>query len=93
VGAALSCEVLGEGHAGVCVKFDVVGAAAVVLVCSSAPLDRSDWVLIVGHFVVVRVGIIKSVWLRSMHVCRVPVCGDDAYIVNYIYYFRRCECI
>ena len=62
VGAAFSCEVLGEGQSGVRVKFDVMGAAAVALVCSSAPLGRSGWVLIVGHFVVVRVGIIKSVW-------------------------------
>jgi len=37
VGAALSCEVLGEGKMGVCVEFDVVGAAAIALICSSAP--------------------------------------------------------
>ncbi len=35
--AALAREVLGEGQSGVYVKFDVVGAVAVVLVCSSAP--------------------------------------------------------
>ena len=37
VGAAFSCEVLGEGQAGVCVKCDVIGASAVALVGSSAP--------------------------------------------------------
>ena len=37
VGAALSCEVLGEGQSGVCLKFEAVGTAVVALVCSSAP--------------------------------------------------------
>jgi hypothetical protein len=36
VDAALSCEVFGEGQSAVCVKIDIVGAAAVALVCSSA---------------------------------------------------------
>ena len=57
VGVALSCEVLGEGQSGVCVEFDVVGAAAVALVCSSVPCGRSGWASVVGHFVVVSVGI------------------------------------
>ena len=68
VGAALPCEVLGEGQAGVCVKCDVMGASTVALVGSSAPRDRGGWVLIVGHFVAVCVSIIKSVCLRELRV-------------------------
>ena len=37
MGVILSCEVLSEGQSGVCVEVDVVGAAAVALVCLSAP--------------------------------------------------------
>ncbi len=37
MGTSLSCDVLGEGQAGICIKFNVVGAAAVALACSSAP--------------------------------------------------------
>ena len=62
VGEAPACEVLGESQLGACVELDVVCAAAVALVCSSVPCGRSGWVPIVGHFVVVSVGICKSVW-------------------------------
>ena len=58
MGAVLSCEVLGEGQSGVCVELDVVRAAAVVLVGSSAPCGRSGRSLIVFHFVTMLVGII-----------------------------------
>jgi len=60
VGAAFACEVLGEGQSGICVKFDIVGAAAVALLGSSAACGRCGRVLVVGHFVVVLVGIIKK---------------------------------
>ncbi len=59
--AAFTCEVLGEGQSGICVEFDVVGAAAVALVGSSTACSSSGGVLIVGHVVVVFVGIIKDV--------------------------------
>ena len=61
VGAALSCKVLGEGQSGICAEFDIVGAAVVSLVGSSAPCGRSGLVLIVDHFVVLLVGIIRNV--------------------------------
>ena len=60
VGAALSCKALGEGQSGVCVEFDVVGAAAVALIGSSASCGRSGRVLIVGHFIVSLVGMIRN---------------------------------
>ena len=59
--AAFTCEVLGEGQSGICFEFDVVGAAAVSLVGSSTACGGSGGVLIVGHCVVVFVGIIKEV--------------------------------
>ena len=71
VGAALPCEVMGEGQTGACIKCDVIGASAVALVGLSAPRDRSGWVLIVGYFVVVCVSIIKNVYFRGMRVCQV----------------------
>ena len=61
MGVALSCKVLDEGQLGVCVEFDVVGAAAVALVGSSAPCGRSGRKLIVDHFVVLLVGIIRNI--------------------------------
>ena len=60
-GAALPRKVFSECQSGVCVEFDVVGAAAVALIGSSATCGRSGRVLIVGHFVVVLVGTIKNV--------------------------------
>ena len=90
----VSCGgLIGEGQLGVCVEFDVVGASAVVMPWSSAPCGRSGWVLIIGYFVVVRVGIIKSAWYDSLRECRVRVCGDGVFVRNYIFTFRRCECI
>ena len=62
MGAAFSCEVLGEGQAGVCVKCEVLGASGVALVGLSAPRVRGGWVLVVGHFVVIRVSIIRGGW-------------------------------
>ena len=62
MGAAFACEVSGESQSGICVEFYVVGATAVALVGSSAACGRSGRVLIVGHFVVVLVGIIKELW-------------------------------
>ncbi len=62
IDAAFSCEVLGEGQSGICVEFDVVGAAAVALVGSSAACGRSGRVLIVGHCVYVLFDIIKKGW-------------------------------
>ena len=61
MGAAFACEVLGEGQSGICVEFDIVGAAAVALVGSSVACGRSGRVLVVNHFVVVLVGNIKKV--------------------------------
>ena len=58
VGAAFACEVLGENQTGICVEFDIVCAAAVALVGSSATCGRSDLVLGVGHFVVMLIGIL-----------------------------------
>ena len=54
-------EVLGEGQSGIFVKLDIVGAAAVALVGSSAACGRGGLVVVVGHFVVVLVGSIKDV--------------------------------
>ena len=61
-GAAFLREVLGEGQSGIRVECDVVSAAAVALVGSSAACGRSSRVLIVGHCVALLVGIIKKIW-------------------------------
>jgi len=59
--AVFTCEVLDEDQSGICVEFDVVGAAMVALVCSSTACGSSGGVLAVGHGVVVFVGIIREV--------------------------------
>ena len=90
--AALVCEVLSEGQSGICVEFNVVGAAAVALIGSSAACGRSGRVLIVGHCVIVLVGIIKKVWKIGQSVCRVRVCCGGVFVRNYIFCIRRCGC-
>ena len=86
IGAALACEVLSEGQSGICVEFDVAGAAAVALLGSPAACGRSGRVLIVGYFVAVLVSIIKKAWTLCMSVCRVRVCRGGVFVRNCILY-------
>ena len=87
VGAAFACELLSESHSGICVEIDVLGAAAVALVGSSAACGRGGRVLIVGHFVYVLVDIIKTLWSIGRSVCRMRVSYGGVFVRNYVTFF------